>query len=73
VGCEFQSHSGTVFGILFAVALTGGMMLPWLAGHIGGAIGLRWVFGMIAASFAAIAGLSRVAAHLASAKNKPTG
>lgn len=63
-GARFKSHSGTVFGILFTVALAGGMTLPWLAGQIGGAVGLRWVFGMIAASFAAILGLSRVAAQV---------
>ena len=62
-GARFQSHSGTVFGILFAVALAGGMVVPWLAGQLGGAAGLRWVFGMIAASFAAIFVLSRTAAH----------
>lgn len=60
-GSRFQSHSGTVFGILFAVALSGGMILPWLAGHIGGSVGLRWAFGLVAASFAAILALSRVA------------
>jgi fucose permease len=62
-GSRFKSHSGTVFGILFAVALAGGMVLPWVAGRLGGAAGLRFVFGMIAASFAAILVLSRVAAH----------
>jgi MFS transporter, FHS family, glucose/mannose:H+ symporter len=59
-GARFQSHSGTVFGILFAVAISGGMTLPWAASHIGAASGLRWVFVMVAASFAAIVGLSRV-------------
>lgn len=63
VGARYQAHSGTVFGILFAVALVGGMVLPWTAGQIGGRAGLRWAFGMIAAAFAAIAGLSRLAAH----------
>lgn len=63
-GSRFKSHSGTVFGILFAVALAGGMILPWLAGQIGGVVGLRWIFGMVAASFAAILGLSRVAARV---------
>jgi fucose permease len=58
----FKSRSGTVFGILFAAALAGGMLLPWLAGQVGGTAGLRWVFVMIAASFAAIGLLSRTAA-----------
>jgi fucose permease len=62
-GDRFQSHSGTVFGILFAIALAGGMILPWAAGRIGAAAGLRWGFAMIACAFAAIAVLSRVAAR----------
>ena len=61
-GTRFQAHSGSVFGILFAVALAGGITLPWAAGHIGGAIGLRWVLGLMAIAFAGIAGLSRLAA-----------
>ncbi len=64
VGARFKSHSGTVFGILFAVALAGGIALPWLAGRIGQAAGLRWALAMIAAAFSAILVLSRVAAHL---------
>ncbi len=60
-GDRFRSHSGTVFGILFAVALAGGMILPWVAGQLGGAVGLRSVFVLIAGSYAAIAGLSRLA------------
>jgi fucose permease len=62
-GARFTLYSGTVFGILFAIALSGGMTLPWLAGQIGSAAGLRWGFVMIAVAFAAVLGLSRVAAH----------
>lgn len=62
-GDRFKTHSGTVFGILFAVALAGGMALPWLAGQIGGAAGLRWTFVLIAFGFAAVFGLSRLAAR----------
>jgi FHS family glucose/mannose:H+ symporter-like MFS transporter len=64
VGARFQSHSGTVFGIIFAVALAGGMILPWIAGQVGGAAGLRWVFVLVAAAFAAVLLMSRVAAHI---------
>ena len=60
-GDRFRSHSGTVFGILFAVALAGGMILPFVAGQLGAAAGLRWVFGVITAAFVAIAALSRIA------------
>jgi len=33
-GSHYASHSGTVFGILIGIALTGGMTMPWLAGRI---------------------------------------
>jgi fucose permease len=70
-GARFKSHSGTVFGILFAVALSGGMILPWVAGQLGGAAGLRWAFGMVAAAFMAVFLLSRAAAHFdAAAKDR---
>lgn len=62
-GDRFQSRYGTVFGILFAVALAGGMALPWLAGQIGGAAGLRWTFVLIAAAFGAVFGLNCFAAR----------
>jgi FHS family glucose/mannose:H+ symporter-like MFS transporter len=63
-GTKFQTHSGTVFGILFAVALSGGMTLPWVAGQIGSVAGLRWVFVLVAVSYLVILILSRGAARL---------
>jgi fucose permease len=60
-GAAFRDHSGTVFGILFTVALSGGMLMPWVAGHLAEAAGLRAVFTLAAANFAAIAVLNRVA------------
>jgi FHS family glucose/mannose:H+ symporter-like MFS transporter len=62
-GARFESHSGTAFGILFATALSGGMLVPWLSAHIAGAAGMRWAFGGIATAFAVIAVLGRVAAR----------
>jgi FHS family glucose/mannose:H+ symporter-like MFS transporter len=56
-GSRFRDFSGTVFGILFTAALTGGTMLPWVAGRIATAAGLHWVFGFAALAFAAIAAL----------------
>jgi fucose permease len=61
-GARFESHSGTVFGILFSAGLCGGTVFPWAAGEIGNAAGLRWVFGMVSAAFLAVAALSRVIA-----------
>lgn len=63
-GTQFKEHSGTVFGILFMVALTGGMLMPWLSGQIAAAYGLRWVFGLAALNFAAIAALNAAAHRL---------
>jgi fucose permease len=60
-GGAFREHSGTVFGILFTVALSGGMTMPWAAGHLAAASGLRSVFVLVAVNFAAIAILARVA------------
>ena len=40
-GSRFEEHSGTVFGILFSIALAGGMTLPWLVGRLAQAYGLR--------------------------------
>jgi MFS transporter, FHS family, glucose/mannose:H+ symporter len=59
VGAVFREHSGTVFGILFTVALAGGMVLPWVAGQLAEAAGLRWVFALVAIAFTAILALSR--------------
>lgn len=59
-GGAFAAHSGTVFGILFTVALTGGMTMPWIAGHLAEAAGLRAVFVMGGVSFLVIAAFNRV-------------
>jgi fucose permease len=60
-GGAFRDHSGVVFGILFTVALTGGMTMPWLAGQLAESSGLRSVFVLVAINFAIIAMLNRVA------------
>jgi fucose permease len=64
-GNHFSRHSGTVFGILFTVALVGGMVFPWLAGQLAAAYTLRAVFALVAAGFVAelllAAALARVA------------
>lgn len=57
-GAAFRDHSGTVFGILFTAALTGGTIMPWMAGRIAGFAGLPWVFGLVAAALALISALA---------------
>ena len=70
-GARFETHSGTVFGILFTVALAGGMTLPWTAGQIGGIAGLRSVFLLVAFWYAAILALSRAAARFDRRRGEP--
>lgn len=41
VGDRFPRFAGTVFGVLFSLALIGGMMFPWLAGHMAASLGFR--------------------------------
>ena len=62
-GAKFEQHSGTVFGILFTMALSGGMLVPWAAGHLADAAGVRAVFVLAAANFVGVAVLS-VAARI---------
>jgi len=40
-GSRFEAYSGSVFGILFAIALVGGMILPWAVGQLAQVHGLR--------------------------------
>jgi fucose permease len=63
-GSDFREHSGTVFGILFTVALSGRMLMPWTAGQIAEAAGLRYVFLLAGANFLAIAVLNAAVGRL---------
>ena len=40
-GDRYQRFSGTVFGLLFSIALLGGIAFPWGLGHVSNAFGLR--------------------------------
>jgi len=44
-GDAYRKMAGTVFGLLFAIALVGGMSFPWAVGHISQALGVR--YGMV--------------------------
>ncbi|MGE5647928.1 MAG: MFS transporter [Acidobacteriota bacterium] len=47
-GAQFEESSGTVFGILFAIALAGGMLMPWTVGQIAEQTSLRAALGVSA-------------------------
>jgi fucose permease len=57
---RYPAHSGTVFGILFTLALGGGMTLPWLTGQVAAAWGLRVALGLVALQFLAVLALQLV-------------
>ena len=40
-GDRYRSFAGTVFGVLFAVGLSGGMVFPWSIGHLSQSFGFR--------------------------------
>jgi fucose permease len=41
-GDTYRKMTGTVFGLLFAIALVGGMSFPWAVGQISERLGVRW-------------------------------
>ena len=56
-GSRFQSYVGTVFGILFAVSLTGGMLVPAVFGPLAQAEGLRTALVIPIAAFCGMAAI----------------
>lgn len=62
---RFAERSGTVFGVLFTVALAGGITIPWLSGLLAEATSLRWVFVVVALNFGAILALNAAARRAA--------
>ena len=63
-GARFAEHSGTVFGILFTVAMAGGMTLPWTVGQIANAYGMRMGLAIAPAAFLVILALLAVILRL---------
>lgn len=54
-GSRFPESSGTAFGILFTIALAGGMSMPWAVGQISATKGLRLALSMVIANALGIA------------------
>lgn len=57
VGERYAALSGTAFSLAIAMALVGGMLLPWLAGIIGSAYGMRASFVIVPVALLLLAGL----------------
>jgi len=64
---RFPARSGTVFGLLFTMALAGGMTLPWLTGQLAARHGLRLAVGLASLQFLAVAALQLAAVRAGSA------
>jgi fucose permease len=69
-GALLPKRSGTVFGVLFTVALSGGMSIPWLAGHLAASAGLRAPLILGALNFVAGLLLAVLAARLEAAASR---
>ena len=59
-GDRYARFAGTVFGVLFAIALVGGMTFPWAIGHMSERFGVRAGMYLPLAGSAAIAILALV-------------
>ena len=57
VGGRYAELSGTAFSLVIAIALCGGMLLPWLAGVLGGSYGMRVSFVIVPAAILVLAAL----------------
>lgn len=55
VGERYAALSGTAFSLAIAIALCGGMLLPWLAGVIGSEYGMRASFTIVPAALGVLA------------------
>ncbi len=63
-GSRYASHSGTVFGILIGIALTGGMTMPWLLGRIADSFDIRRALFLVVLNALAIFALQLTAGRI---------
>ena len=57
VGDRYAQLSGTAFSVVIVMALTGGMLLPWLTGVLGASYGLRGSFVIVPVALVLLAAL----------------
>lgn len=69
-GDSYRKMTGTVFGLLFAIALVGGMSFPWVVGQISQRFGVR--YGMFV-PLAGAAGICVLAARTLWAEKREDG
>jgi MFS transporter, FHS family, glucose/mannose:H+ symporter len=59
-GDRYAELSGTAFSVVMSMALAGGMLLPYAAGVMGAAVGLRGAFALVPASLVLLMALVAV-------------
>jgi MFS transporter, FHS family, glucose/mannose:H+ symporter len=57
-GDDYRKFAGTAFGLIFGIALLGGMSFPWLVGQVSQSWGVRYGMMVPLAGAAAICGLA---------------
>ena len=73
VGDRYTQLSGTAFSVVIVMALTGGMILPWLTGVLGAAYGLRGSFVIVPTALVLLAALlTIVSGRLPADSRQPT-
>ena len=73
VGDRYAHLSGTAFSVVIVMALTGGMLLPYATGVLGGAYGLRGSFLLVPAALVLLAALLGVVTRRLSAQPSAAG
>jgi fucose permease len=65
IGDRYQRFSASVFSFVFTVAMTGGILFPWIVGRLGKSMGLQT--GMLVALF----GWAAVVAMVLAVRKEP--
>jgi FHS family glucose/mannose:H+ symporter-like MFS transporter len=68
-GTRYPGHSGTVFGILIGISLTGGMSLPWLVGRVSQSHGMAAGLSIPIAGAAAVFALQLLTGRIMRRRN----
>jgi len=71
VGDRYTHLSGTAFSIVIVMALTGGMLLPWLTGVLGATYGLRGSFAIVPVALVLLAALLAIVGGRIGAASRP--
>ena len=71
VGDRHTQLSGTAFSIVIVMALTGGMLLPWLTGVLGATYGLRGSFAIVPVALVLLAALLAIVGGRIGAASRP--